>query len=265
MPAKHGEDIIVGQIRQLKDQARFKRSAAEAETPLAAMRCGRVYFVSGIDTGVGKTAATGLMARWLAARGHDVTTVKLVQTGNTGFSEDIAEHRRICGGIHLPEDDEGLTAPQIFRFPSSPLLAASLEGKSVDLDAIRRAVAKCAGRREIVLAEGAGGLAVPLTEDVLAIDFAASCGWPLVLVTCGRLGSINHTLLSLEAAKARGMSVAGIVWNWCEGTDPAIDADARAATRRHLAKSGFPPCIVEIPRLDPSGPYPDIDFSEIFA
>lgn len=225
----------------------------------------KVYFVSGIDTGVGKTVATGLMARWLAANGHDVTTVKLVQTGNTGFSEDIAEHRRICGGIRLPEDDEGLTAPQIFDFPASPLLAASLEGKCVDLDAIRRAVSLCAERREMVLAEGAGGLAVPLTEDVLTIDFAASCGWPLVLVTCGRLGSINHTLLSLEAAKARGMKVAGVVWNWCEGTDPAIDADAQDTARRYLERLGFPPAIVRIPCVDPSGPYPDIDFSEIFA
>ena len=229
------------------------------------MHHSKVYFVSGIDTGVGKTVATGLMARWLAANGHDVTTVKLVQTGNTGFSEDIAEHRRICGGIQLPEDGEGLTAPQIFSFPASPLLAASLEEKCVDLDAIRQAVARCAERREIVLAEGAGGLAVPLTEDALTVDLAASCGWPLVLVTCGRLGSINHTLLSLEAAKARGMRVAGVVWNWCEGTDPTIDADAQATTRRYLAKFGFPSCIVEVPRLDPSSPYPDIDFSEIFA
>ena len=221
--------------------------------------------MSGIDTGVGKTVATGLMARWLAATGHDVTTVKLVQTGNIGFSEDIAEHRRICGGVRLPEDDEGLTAPQIFSFPASPLLAASLEGRSVDIEAIRQAVVRCAERREIVLAEGAGGLAVPLTENVLSIDLAASCGWPLVLVTCGRLGSINHTLLSLEAAKARGMKVAGVVWNWCEGTDPKIDADAQTTTRRYLARLGFPSAIVPVPRLDPSGQYPDIDFSEIFA
>ena len=175
----------------------------------------KIYFVSGIDTGIGKTMATGLMARCLSGAGHDVVTVKMVQTGNDGFSEDVELHRAICGGNRLPEDEEGLSAPQIFRFPSSPLLAASLEGKKVDLDAIRHAVMRCAERREIVLVEGAGGLAVPLTEEVLSIDFAASCGWPLVLVTCGRLGSINHTLLSLEAAKARGMKVAGVVWNWC--------------------------------------------------
>ena len=101
---------------------------------------GKVFFVSGIDTGIGKTMATGLMARSLAAAGHDVITVKLVQTGNDGFSEDIDAHRAICGGARFPEDDEGLTAPQIFKFPSSPLLAAALEGRTVDVEAISRAV-----------------------------------------------------------------------------------------------------------------------------
>ena len=121
-----------------------------------------VYFVSGIDTGVGKTVATGLMARFLRSRGIDCITVKMVQTGNVGFSEDLLEHRRLAGTGPLPEDAEGLTAPQIFAFPSSPALSASLEGRTVDLGAIDRAVAECARRRRVVLVEGAGGLAVPL-------------------------------------------------------------------------------------------------------
>ena len=84
-------------------------------------------------------------------------------------------------------------------------------------------------------------------------------------MTCGRLGSINHTLLSLEAAKARNMKVAGVVHNWCGGVDPRIDADARETTRRRLARMGFPPVVVEVPRFDAAGPYPNIDFSGIFA
>ena len=208
--------------------------------------------------------ATGLMARSLLSRGIDAITVKMVQTGCDGFSEDLDAHRAMCGGVRFPEDDAGLTAPQIFKFPSSPLLAARREGRVVDLDAIRRAVARCAEAHDIVLVEGAGGLDVPLTEDVLAVDFAAAQGWPLVLVACGRLGSINHTLLSLEAAKARGMSVAGVVWNWCEGADPEIDADSLATTRRCLAKMGFPPVVIRIPRFNVAGPFPDIDFSQIF-
>jgi len=226
---------------------------------------GGVYFVSGIDTGVGKTVATGLMARHLAASGVDAITVKMVQTGCDGFSEDLAEHRRICGVGELPEDAEGLTAPAIFRFPSSPLLAAGLEGRAVDLDRIAESVRACAERRGVVLVEGAGGMLVPLSDDVLAADFAASHGWTLVLVGCGRLGSVNHTLLSLEAAKARGMRVAGVVYNWCEGVDPVIDADTEATIRRSLLKMGFPPVVVRVPRVPAGGPYPDVDFSEIFA
>ena len=229
------------------------------------MRGSKIYFVYGIDTGVGKTMVTGLMARRLAMSGRDVITVKMVQTGNVGQSEDLALHRLICGGVSFAEDAEGLTAPQIFAFPSSPMLAASLEGREVDVAAIVRAVRQCAAQHEIVLVESAGGLDVPLTDDVLSVDLAASEGWPLVLVTCGRLGSINHALLSLEAAKSRGMAVAGVVHNWCADADARIDADARETVRRRLVRMGFPPVVVEVPRFDAAGPYPDVDFSEMFA
>jgi hypothetical protein len=100
---------------------------------------------------------------------------------------------------------------------------------------------------------------------MLSVDLAAEEGWPLVLVTCGRLGSINHALLSLEAAKARGMKVAGVVHDWCEGADPLIDRDAAETVRRHLAKWGFPEVVVEVPRFRRGGPYPDVDFSALFA
>ena len=224
---------------------------------------GRAYFVSGIDTGVGKTMVTGLMARSLSGAGRDVITVKLVQTGNEGFSEDIEVHRAICGGMRFPEDDEGLTAPQIFKFPSSPLLAASLENRTVDVGKIVSAVRRCAERHEIVLVESAGGLDVPLTDDLLSVDLAAREGWPIALVACGRLGSINHTLLSLEAAKSRGMQVAGVVWNWCDGADGRIDADACETVLRYLLKMGFPPVVVRVPRFVVTGPWPAVDFQDL--
>lgn len=94
---------------------------------------GGTVFVSGIDTGVGKTVVTGLMARFLLERGMNAATIKLVQTGNTGFSEDRDEHRRFMGKT-LPEDAENLTAPQIFAFPASPHLAAKLENRVVDVE-----------------------------------------------------------------------------------------------------------------------------------
>ena len=171
-----------------------------------------VYFISGIDTDIGKSVAVGMMARDLHARGKRVITMKLVQTGNDGFSEDLDKHRAMMNVPRFPEDEAGLTAPQIFRFPSSPHLAAKLEGRELDLDAIRRAVAEVSNRYEFVLLEGAGGLAVPLTEDLLTIDFAAELGCPLILVTSGRLGSLNHTILSIEAAANRNMRIAGVVY-----------------------------------------------------
>lgn len=225
---------------------------------------GRVFFVSGIDTDVGKTVVTGLMAKWLAANGVDAATVKMVQTGCDGFSEDLEAHRRMSGLGRLPEDDEGLTAPQVFKFPSSPSLAARLEGRSVDVERIASCVDECARRREVVLVEGAGGLLVPLSDDVLAADFAASRGWPLVLVTCGRLGSVNHTLLSLEAAKSRGMRVAGVVMNWHPAADPVIDADTEREICRALERMGLSSAFVRVPRDVAGEPLPIVDFSEIF-
>ena len=226
---------------------------------------GRIYFISGIDTGVGKTVVTGLMARWLRVTGHDVITVKMVQTGNTGFSEDLDAHRELAEMPRFPEDDLGLTAPQIFAFPSSPELAARLEGRTVDLAKIAHAVATCAAAHEVVLVEGAGGLAVPLTAETLAVDFAAEQGWPLILVASGRLGSINHIILSLEAAKARGMSVAGVVYNWSPDADPTIDADTPAVTRRALERLGFPPVLIKVSKQVRPVLTDDIDFAPLFA
>lgn len=225
----------------------------------------RVYFISGIDTGIGKTIATGLIARSLMRRGHDVITVKMVQTGNDGFSEDLDLHRRMCDGVVYPEDAECWTAPQIFKFPSSPMLAAALEKRVVDIDAIRNAVRKCAARHEIVLVESAGGLDVPLNSEMLSVDLAAEEHWPLILVTCGRLGSINHTLLSLEAAIHRGMRIAGIVYNWYPDADPLIDRDTPQYTLEYMHKRGYDIPLVRIPQVSPDGPYPDIDFENFFA
>ena len=224
----------------------------------------KVYFISGIDTGIGKTVATGLMARHLRRRGVDAITVKMVQTGCVGFSEDIEEHRRICGGERFEEDALGLTAPQIFAFPGSARLAARLEGKTVDTAKIAVAVEACGKSHDVVLVESAGGLCVPLAENLLSVDFAAAQGWPLVLVTCGRLGSLNHTLLSLESARARGMAVAGVVYNWSPHVDPEIDEDTPATIAEYLKAWNMPAAIVRIPEMPPSGPCPDVDFSEIF-
>lgn len=229
----------------------------------------KIYFVGGIGTDVGKTVATGLMARHLRSRGIDATTLKLVQTGSPrGGSEDVAAHRRICGAAGTEEDRLGLTAPQVFRYPSSPALAARLEGREVDLRAIDDAVAKVSSRHEVLLVEAAGGLAVPLTEDMLMIDFAAKRGWPLVLVANAVLGSINHTILSLEAARSRDVRLAGVVMNEFPAAPKELVSDAYHSLRKALARLGYEERISTLPFVP--GPQEgcfmptDVDFKEIF-
>ena len=207
---------------------------------------GSIYFVSGIDTGIGKTVAVGMMCRELQRTGHDWISVKMVQTGCDGFSEDLDMHRAMAGVGRFPEDEAGLTAPQIFRFPSSPLLAASLEGRKVDLARIASCVAECARRHDVVLVEGAGGLCVPLTEDELTVDFVARQGWPLILVASGRLGAINHIILSLEAAHARGIPLAGVVMNAFPKPDRLLFGDAVEAVRRALRRMRTDCPVVEL-------------------
>ncbi len=200
---------------------------------------GKIVFVTGTDTGVGKSVVTGVLARDMRKGGIDAITVKLVQTGNDGFSEDIELHRKLMGGVEFEEDRLGLTAPQIFKFPSSALLAAQLEGREVDVGRIVASVEECARRREVVLVEGAGGLFVPLTDDLAAIDLVQREGWPVVLVCNGRLGSINHTLLSIDALRSRSIPLERVVYNWAPDVDPVIDRDTPATIERYLKKWGF--------------------------
>jgi len=210
---------------------------------------GNVLFVTGIGTGVGKSVVTGELARQMRAEGGDVITVKMVQTGNDGYSEDIELHRKIMGEV-FEEDALGLTAPQIFKYPSSALLAAELEGRRVDLAAIRRAVRKCAAAHELVMVESAGGLFVPLTKTKLTIDFAQEEGWPVLLVTNGALGSINHTLMSIEALKSRDMKLLAVAYNWAPDVPPEIDADTPATIRRYLKRWGIDAPVLPIPRIE---------------
>ncbi|MGI6219987.1 MAG: dethiobiotin synthase [Bacteroidaceae bacterium] len=210
------------------------------------MKKGKVYFVSGIDTDAGKSYATGFLARTWNERGVRTITQKFIQTGNVGRSEDIELHRRIMGTGPLAEDREMLTMPEIFSFPASPLLASKIDGRPVDFDKIERATDELASRYDRVLLEGAGGLMVPLTEDLLTIDYIVRRNLPLIFVTSGKLGSVNHTLLSLEAVKRRGIVLHSVCYNTfpAEG-DATIREDTFDYLKRYLARE-FPQASLEV-------------------
>ena len=224
----------------------------------------KIYFISGIDTDIGKSIATGMMARFLYQTGKKVITLKLVQTGNTDYSEDIARHREIMGCSLFTEDREHLTAPEIYTFPASPHLSAKIDKRPVNLEKILHAVNILQDRYETVPVEGAGGLAVPLTEDLLTVDFAARQNWPLILVTSGRLGSLNHTILSMEAAVSRQMRIAGVVYNEFPKADPLIEADSECMILKYLKRYGQPEILVRMPPVK-APDWGNADFSPLFS
>ena len=212
---------------------------------------GKVYFVSGIDTDIGKSYVTGYLAREWCRAGRKTITQKFIQTGNVQISEDIMLHRRIMGIDLTEEDSNGITMPEIFTYPASPHLAARIDGRAIDFGKIERATEHLCECYDAVLLEGAGGLMVPLTERLLTIDYVAQKGYPLIFVTSGRLGSINHTLLSFEAIHKRNIRLDTLVYNMYP---PMEDKTIREDTERFLQgwlKEFFPTTqFVKVPFLE---------------
>ncbi|MBC8208793.1 MAG: ATP-dependent dethiobiotin synthetase BioD [Desulfobulbaceae bacterium] len=219
-----------------------------------------VLCITGIDTDIGKTIVTGLLARYLHTKGLRVMTQKLVQTGCVGVAEDILTHRTIMGLEPGVEDTSGLTCPYVFPTACSPHLAAEIEGVIIDSTVIDCATQALVDRYETVLVEGAGGLLVPLNRELMLLDYLAQKGWPLVLVSSPRLGSINHTLAALELADSRGLTVLGIVYNRFQEGDPRIVADSAHVFRRALRQHGFNECVLDLFGLDVYGS--DTNFPE---
>jgi dethiobiotin synthetase len=221
-------------------------------------------FITGIDTDSGKSYATGMLWRYFKQNGQRAITQKLIQTGcHDKIAEDIITHRSFMDGELLPEDLNSLTSPQIFKFPASPHLAATLENCTVDINAINDATHQLAEQYDYVLIEGAGGLNVPLQRDILTADWLEEHKYPTILVSSGRLGSINHTLLTLEIAARRNIPITGIIYNLHPAGDPRITADSKSLFIEYLEKFNFSPALVEIPFIKNPAQAPNIDFSPL--
>ena len=186
-----------------------------------------VYFISGIDTDAGKSIVTGVIARTLLQKGVHVITQKFIQTGCVGISEDILKHREIMGIPPQEVDRDGTTCPYVMTYPSSPHLAY-----------------------DVVLLEGAGGLYVPVSRQYLTIDYIQEYKHPLILVSSSKLGSINHTLMSLELCRLRGIEVAYVVYNDFPNDSEWIKNDSITIIRQYLDEH-FPDCrLLELPVVE---------------
>ncbi len=190
--------------------------------------------VAGTDTGVGKTVVTGCLANFLLKKGASVITQKWVETGSSeGSSQDIDSHLKMMGKDRKDFSRyRSLMAPYVFSFPASPHLASRLEAKSISCKKIKKAFLELSRSFDFVIAEAAGGVLVPLDSRHLLIDIAKDLSLPVLLVAENRLGSINHTLLSVEALRSRGMEILGIVFNNIKNCDKKILEDNVRIIRR---------------------------------
>jgi dethiobiotin synthetase len=194
-------------------------------------------FVTGTNTSVGKTYVTCHIIRQLVSAGIRVGAYKPVCSGAGSLSdgeltwEDISRLSRALGGNH-PDDR---ICPQRFLAPLAPPLAAARENRRISWEILWEGLAAWDGFADFLLIEGAGGFLCPLTDDTDFGDFATELNWPVLVVAGRGLGTINHTLLTLEAVRARGLSVAGVVLN----SPNAHDADQSTAENgREIARRG---------------------------
>jgi dethiobiotin synthetase len=224
------------------------RMPGAADEPRAGRRG---VFVTGTDTGVGKTVVAAAIAAALHARGERVAVFKPVLTGtdeprDPDWPPDDELLARAAAG---PDADPAPVAAERFGPSVSPHLAAALAGRRLDPAALRAAFAQRAAGADAVVAEGVGGLLVPLADGYLVRDLAHDLGLPLVVAARPGLGTINHTLLTLEAARTAGLRVAGVVITPWPAEPTAMERD-NCATIARLGDTDVA-TLPQLPRADP--------------
>lgn len=203
----------------------------------------RGIFVTGTDTGVGKSVVAAAVCAALAARGTRVAAFKPVVTGLEKAPEEAwpCDHHLLAaatGGGQAPED----VTPYTFRAAVSPHLASELEGRPIDPAQITAAARRAAEATDVLVCEGVGGLLVPITLDYSVRDLAVELSLPVVLVARTGLGTISHSRLTVESARAAGLHVAGVVMSpWPERPEP-IELSNRASVQAltGVGVSGLP-------------------------
>ena len=215
---------------------------------------GRGYFVTGTDTGVGKTRVAVALIHALRARGLRVAAMKPVAAGAAPgtLNEDVVA-LRAASNVEAPLAELN---PYAFDAAIAPHIAAEAAGIRIDIARIVAAHARLAARADVVVVEGAGGWRVPLGTDADMADLAAHLGLPVVLVVGLRLGCLNHAMLTAEAVRARGVPWAGWIANRIDPAMPYADANLRALRARLPGPClGVQPFVAEPPE-PPEPPEP---------
>jgi len=184
----------------------------------------KTIFIAGTDTDVGKTFFCAHFLKFLLASGIAAGYQKWVSTGNSEHPADLDFCIKTAGPDVVADIE--LQVPYRFSYPASPHLAAELEGRTVDDAVIKRAFQAMAKQYELLVVEGVGGLFVPLRRDLLLIDLLAKLRPPVLLVARSGLGTLNHTLLSIEALRSRNIPITGVIFSDSRApADEALIAD----------------------------------------
>ncbi|MBS0586685.1 MAG: dethiobiotin synthase [Proteobacteria bacterium] len=177
---------------------------------------GQGYFVTGTDTGAGKTTISCALLRAFAAQGKKVVGMKPVVAGSENGRWHDVEQLIAASNINAAREHIN---PYAFDPPVSPHIAAQQAGIGIDLSVIQRAYQALSNQADVVIVEGAGGFLVPLNAQQTGADLARALNLPVILVVGMRLGCLNHALLSAQAILAAGLPLAGWVAN---GIDPQM-------------------------------------------
>ena len=182
-------------------------------------------FITGTDTGVGKTIVAAGLTASLANSGMNIGVMKPIETGFSLRSSDAVFLKKMAG----VKDSLDSICPYRLKHPLSPFTAAKIENVSIRFERIARAYEGLLQNHQALLVEGAGGLLVPITREKMMADLALYLKLPVLIVSRTGLGTINHTLLSVEAARKRGVEVAGVIFNHlgprrglAEKTNPSV-------------------------------------------
>ena len=214
----------------------------------------RGCFVTGTDTGVGKTEVSAALLHWCASLGWRSAGFKPVAAGTEWLDgqwvNDDVRALRQAGSVELTDTEVG---PLQFKSACAPEIAAALEGRIIDPASIMSAARHLAGRADALVVEGVGGFCVPLSPGWDTADLAVSLGLPVVLVVGLRLGCLSHALLTAEAVQARGLLLAGWVANT---VDPAMaQRESNLASLRHeLMRHHRASCLGVVPWMDAPNP-----------
>ncbi|MBI5902938.1 MAG: dethiobiotin synthase [Deltaproteobacteria bacterium] len=196
----------------------------------------KAYFITATDTNAGKTRITAGLASALSGMGVDSGVMKPVETGCKEIDGALVPTDAIAlkEAANSP-DPLDLINPYRFAAPLAPSIASRMAGVEISLSRIGECFQEIYGRHDLILVEGAGGLLVPLTEDKTIADLILYLGIPAIIVAPNRLGAVNHTALTVECARKRGIEVKGVVLNNATPASGDLSRDSNAGEIERIA------------------------------